>query len=134
MHSVDSVYPHQNLKFPEGRQSTSKANKVMSSCAQASHISLLSSDSEVLTPWQQHTGKEGARAHLLAYPSASGTLNWISPCSSEALTTGVFMAPMALYIISTINSIKLSGGTQSGSEEPALNSNDADCPRPQQDL
>ena len=85
----------------------------MSSCVQASHVSPLSNYQEVLTPCQQRSGKE-ASAHLLGSPSTSGALNLISPCSSEALTTGVFIAPMALYIISTINSIKLSGGTQSG--------------------
>lgn len=68
-------------------------------------------------------------ASSCASPSALGTLNLIPPCSSEALTTGVFIAPMALYVISTINIIKLSGATQSGKRGTALNSNDADRPR-----
>lgn len=61
-------------------------------------------------------------------PLALGMLNLIPAHSSEALTTGVFIAPMALYIISTINIIKLSGETQSRKRGTALHSNDADRP------
>lgn len=61
-------------------------------------------------------------------PLVLGMLSLIPARSSEALTTGVFIAPMALYIISTINIIKLSGETQSRKRGTALHSNDADRP------
>lgn len=75
-------------------------------------------------------GKEALHtpASSCVSPLALGMFNSIPAGSSEALTTGMFIAPMALYIISTINIIKLSGETQGRKRGTAPHSNDADRP------
>lgn len=131
LHSVGSVYPHQNLEFPEGTVSSSKVNKVTSSCVQASQVSLLSIKRSWLYSSIAAMHGQGGFEHTCFLPClsfSSGHAQLDPPCSSEALTTRVFIAPMALYIISTINIIKLSGETQSRKRGTTLNSNDADHP------